>query len=578
MMEASMTRIRRVEVEGFRSIRHLTFEPRALCALVGPNNAGKSNILSAIDLVIGRRWPTEGSFTEDDCYGLDPREGIRIRIEFSASDDHGNEIDVGLQFARAEDGAYRLFHRFNEGPWSPYTRRDTREACPLIRLGIDRSIRQQQATNRWTLLGRLLLEINAQLRRSPERMAEFEETMAILRDDILASVPMFQALAETLRVESARQLQRSEDEIAVELALHDPWNFYRTLQLVIEECGMRFRAEQMGMGLQSSLTIALLRAYARIAKEGRAVIAIEEPELFLHPLARRQFYNLLREMADGLAGQEPMQILYATHSGEFVDFEHFDEICLVRKEIVAEEWTTVVHQATFNELIGGLEAWGVVGATVDSLRARLKATFDPARTAALFADAALLVEGPTEELAIPVYAAASGIDLDGLNIAVVSAGGKTNIPTLLNVFRQLDIPCYVMFDGDAHEAEDRAKVELAARACGVDIPDPAQTVITEAVAVWEKDFESLVRAEVEGVDEVIAEARAELGRKVGKPLIARFCALHFAERGNVPPSLQDVLSRVVALRNRTVSTSPTRRQPGAPSERDTGPADDEIPF
>lgn len=41
-------RITRLQIERFRSIKTLDFQVPQVCALVGPNNAGKSNILEAI--------------------------------------------------------------------------------------------------------------------------------------------------------------------------------------------------------------------------------------------------------------------------------------------------------------------------------------------------------------------------------------------------------------------------------------------------------------------------------------------------------------------------------------------------
>jgi predicted ATP-dependent endonuclease of OLD family len=47
-------RISRLRVQNFRSIQDLEVDLPRVCALVGPNNAGKSNILLAIQRVIGR--------------------------------------------------------------------------------------------------------------------------------------------------------------------------------------------------------------------------------------------------------------------------------------------------------------------------------------------------------------------------------------------------------------------------------------------------------------------------------------------------------------------------------------------
>ena len=41
-------RIKSVTIENFKTIKHLDFKLRDLSLLVGPNNAGKSNIIGAI--------------------------------------------------------------------------------------------------------------------------------------------------------------------------------------------------------------------------------------------------------------------------------------------------------------------------------------------------------------------------------------------------------------------------------------------------------------------------------------------------------------------------------------------------
>jgi putative ATP-dependent endonuclease of the OLD family len=56
-------RISRLEIENFRSIEHLVVDLPQLCALVGPNNAGKSNVLLALSRVFGRSWVNAQALT-----------------------------------------------------------------------------------------------------------------------------------------------------------------------------------------------------------------------------------------------------------------------------------------------------------------------------------------------------------------------------------------------------------------------------------------------------------------------------------------------------------------------------------
>ncbi len=48
-----------INISNFRSIKELYVEPKNLSALIGPNSAGKTNVLKAIDLVLGEGWTTK---------------------------------------------------------------------------------------------------------------------------------------------------------------------------------------------------------------------------------------------------------------------------------------------------------------------------------------------------------------------------------------------------------------------------------------------------------------------------------------------------------------------------------------
>jgi putative ATP-dependent endonuclease of OLD family len=505
-----MLRLTHVEIENFRSIKELEFDPARLCALIGPNNAGKSNILAALEVLLGSRYPTDNILTEDDFYRRDLDNRPRISATFEYTDEGGYDSAMRIEFGPEQPNGDMKLRFWGEGQAGRCVSGELRERFSLIRLDVNRNLRQHQPRNRWTLLGRLLLEINAELRQDTERMREFEETMAQLRDNVLASIPGFQTLVDAVREESARQLQRTVEEVGVEFSLHDPWNFYRTLQLDVHEAGMTFRAEQMGMGLQSSLTIALLRAYAKIARQDRAIIAIEEPELFLHPLAQRQFYALMRELAYPDGGP-PLQILYTTHSGQLVDLEHFDEISLIRKQVLENGWSTTSSSFTFEKLIEQLTEAGINGATRDSIQARLASTFDRSRADGMFADVVVLVEGPAEQMALPLYAEAEGFDLNADNVAVVSAGGKTAIPLLYRIFTGFGIPTYVIWDGDRTIREHGDMNLHIASMLGAQLDEFPETTITPKYTVWIDDFEAELRLHVNDYADLEDAARDTYG-------------------------------------------------------------------
>lgn len=50
--------IRRLQIYKYRSIKNLDVVLGDITAFVGANNAGKTNILSALNLLLGSRYPT----------------------------------------------------------------------------------------------------------------------------------------------------------------------------------------------------------------------------------------------------------------------------------------------------------------------------------------------------------------------------------------------------------------------------------------------------------------------------------------------------------------------------------------
>ncbi|NJL96502.1 AAA family ATPase [Candidatus Gracilibacteria bacterium] len=55
-------KIKNIKIKNFKSIKNIDFDPSELCALVGANSSGKSNILKAINILLGETYPTERAF------------------------------------------------------------------------------------------------------------------------------------------------------------------------------------------------------------------------------------------------------------------------------------------------------------------------------------------------------------------------------------------------------------------------------------------------------------------------------------------------------------------------------------
>ena len=246
-----------------------------------------------------------------------------------------------------------------------------------------------------------------------------------------------------------------------------------------------------GHGLQRALIFTLLQELARLIpeeveeelEEGEIepvpkskeeivgpdlILAIEEPELYLHPSRCRYMCNLLFKLVEspGHGIESKNQIMYATHSTFLLDFDHFEQIRLVRKEPSSE--CEIPHSNitsfTFNQLavelarINGLDPTEITRASVKARAASIMTTIV---NEGFFADVVVVVEGSSDVGVLWKLQEVMSKDWARLGIVIVPAGGKNNLDRPTLIFRGLSIPTYFIFDADVrskgNEDEENTK-------------------------------------------------------------------------------------------------------------------------
>ncbi|RCL20320.1 ATP-dependent endonuclease, partial [Enterobacter sp. GER_MD16_1505_Eko_090] len=102
-----MTRICKVEIQNFRTIRLLNWLPSpGLNCLIGPGDSGKTTILDAIDLCLGARRNI--SFADTDFYGLDVTQPISITLTLGSLPGALMRLDSYGNYLQAFDRANGL--------------------------------------------------------------------------------------------------------------------------------------------------------------------------------------------------------------------------------------------------------------------------------------------------------------------------------------------------------------------------------------------------------------------------------------------------------------------------------------
>ncbi|MDP2710357.1 MAG: AAA family ATPase [Solirubrobacteraceae bacterium] len=227
---------------------------------------------------------------------------------------------------------------------------------------------------------------------------------------------------------------------------------------VQDQVGHATDVARQGHGIQRALVIGLLHEIAdRVNETDHAdsesssgesapatlMLGIEEPELYQHPLQARSLADTLAALATASenASTRSVQVVYTTHSPHFVKPAVFEDIRVFRRGQDGATEGVAADIAKVSETLKGVD----ITAEID---AAARMTLSSTLAEAIFARGVVLCEGTSDAALIGAAARLSGgLDRDG--IAVVASWGKTVIPLAFSILRQLDIPTFVVFDGDA---------------------------------------------------------------------------------------------------------------------------------
>ncbi|WKZ27970.1 MAG: AAA family ATPase [Candidatus Dojkabacteria bacterium] len=233
--------------------------------------------------------------------------------------------------------------------------------------------------------------------------------------------------------------------------------------------GVKTDISHKGHGLQRSILFALIRSWVDVSQAikkteesdedlGRrssksTFFVLEEPELYLHPQAQREFFQVLKTLAEG-----ENQIVLSTHSSYFIDLALYKSICIVKKE--SSTSPTVCFQCS-DDLLEMVE---------EKKAFNLTYWINPDRGELFFSEKTILVEGQSEKTIIPFLASRIGVFKHSYTI--VDCGSKTNIPLYIHLLNKFKLPYVVVYDKDHQEGKNSQAIQSA---------DIATNAITESI-------------------------------------------------------------------------------------------------
>jgi putative ATP-dependent endonuclease of OLD family len=468
-------RLVKLVIDNYRSIRHLALEPASLCALVGENSAGKSNILRALDLLLGERWPPNVLLTPDDFYGRDISSPIRVVAHFGELDaDESQHFASGRTNVLVRDAGRRrgasnlsdilriMLHRdyggqallcyvdendqpiqFQTGGNMVPVNNEDRGRFPFVYVPGNRSAASAFSTARTSLLGRLLHQVRPALEEDRQSITRAYEAASAA----LCGNQRFQELERDIREEAANLLRTTEQEVALQLSPLDYGDLLSGVTLYVDD-GIRTPIRDKGLGVQSQLTVALYRVFARWSHE-HTIFGIEEPELFLHPHLLRMLRSVFQDLV-----AEGHQVIFSTHNPVLVCCMDPEHVVVVRKPTGA---STELKQLAR-------------GHVPETIRRRFQRDLTAERGELFYSRSLLLTEGPSDQAACLVLAQRLGLPLDGQGVSVIYAGTKDVLCQYSELASAFSIPHLVVYDKDDPTYDNSQLIRHATGYCEFD-PD-----------------------------------------------------------------------------------------------------------
>lgn len=499
----------RLYIENFRSLEELDLKfEKGKNIIVGKNNSGKSNIIKAIDLILGKNSPTwnkSDNITDNDFFKGKTENEIFIWCELKKGE---GEL---LNLSDAKGAFFKLINKYNytyEKMDVDFSNKDAlfKFSTDEGQVGIDGDNYKKEwiGTKPYCIHGfedelKNMTDFAFAFRCTKESGEYFKEMLflykkaddidwffsvnANFRNELLQSaiIPSFRDPKDQLRITNytwfgkllrkyiqvddndlndafgkvkdasnklfedlqknifhqKNQIAFPNTEISFQFNPDVKQDIYKSALIYVDD-GFNSKLDEKGSGIQSIVIISLFDYYIRnIAHTNGSLLAIEEPELYLHPHGRRVISDRVDAFLDG----HKNQVILTTHSPEFICSPHEDTNLI----IVKKDDRTFAKNLSFNDI-----------KTKQILIKKQNAEM-------FFADAVILVEGAdkyilesiAEEFGTKIRIKSNGIEndlgrnwLNDYNISIINCGGKHEFWKYVKILNEFKIPWLIIADFD----------------------------------------------------------------------------------------------------------------------------------
>lgn len=455
-------KISEIKIQNYKSIISETFELSDYTPLIGYNNAGKSNILTALKWLLRRTsLPTEAFNAPNNPVIMEGLiEGIDATLLQNLVPNHRTSIqpyivNEQIRIKRIQNqpsepvASIRLLvknpnaqNQNDEWVNNPNGIDNALNALfpEPIQIGAMENAEEDVSKSKsGTTIGKLLAEIIDPIEN--QYGAQVRGVLQGMKDLLDADGQNRAPELSQFDIEVNQKIDPFFPDVNIRLHVPTP-----ELKDVFSKGTIRVYEQQapngrdvssLGHGAQRSIQMALVRHLAELKRNNQnhsttTLLLIDEPELYLHP----QAIELVRDALITLSKQG-YQVIFSTHSAIMLTHEDVGNAILIRKN----NQNGTFRRQTLKSAIPQIEQ--------DAL-SQLHLMFSLSNASnILFSEKVILTEGKTECRILPKIVEKITTKSLGLHkYALVRQGGVSNTRKSMEVLRVMDLPAKAIVDLD----------------------------------------------------------------------------------------------------------------------------------
>ncbi len=465
--------ISKLKLKNYKSIENMALEfVEGKNIIVGQNNSGKSNIISAINLVIGEKYPPKrfdekfyfqnadeffiilqlSRCTEFDktylqnynkaigiyTLGLDAsylikspdeldEEGLKAEwenkeavIDLIQSATH---IYISLFSKKDEDTIYTLTLEKGDGHLYKFKFFAQELLSSFITSAIipsERNLKNELVVNNYSWYGKLIKLVWQNMsEENNESLSQNNKNLSAVTNSIFENLT--NELGES--VKDAIPYNKLEFKLIQDTKT----DYYKGIKILLDD-GYYSLLDDKGSGIKSLIIIELFKLYCKKYHKFSSCLIVEEPEVFLHPQAR----SVLSKKIDQFLMGNSNQTIITTHSEQFLSIFDIKQLTFIsKKNNKSEKYKVLEDDFTEKEF----QKMNIITKTENAEM--------------YFADTVILVEGGEKYIIKKLFEIyKDNLFLDYNNISVIQVGGKSFFSIYKKMLEKLGKNVYIIGDYD----------------------------------------------------------------------------------------------------------------------------------